>query len=214
MVSEKAAKAFDILTNRMGKNATAIQDLINKERTLDDKTSKLADTMRGFKIELSDLSNLQGTYNSRLGEFEDKSFDAMNALTAFKNKLTGEDSLSNALDQVAVNSMKKFEDSLVDGLKNGKLAFKDFADYVVEQLLRVAIQQMVVAQIVDPFRKFLGGFELFKSDTKVTSNEGGGYTGMGVRAGGIDGRGGFPAILHPNETVIDHNKGQAMGTTC
>lgn len=40
------------------------------------------------------------------------------------------------------------------------------------------------------------------------SFEGGGFTGMGVRAGGIDGRGGFPAILHPNETVIDHTKGQ------
>ena len=222
LVSDKAAQAFDSLTTRMGKNATAIQDLINKERTLDDKTKKLADTMRGFKIELSDLSNLQGTYNNQLGEFEDKSFDAMNALTAFKNKLTGEDSLSNALDQVAVNSMKKFEDSLIDGLKNGKLAFKDFADYVVEQLLRVAIQQMVVAQIVDPFRRFLGGFDLFSGSSSSTGGgvkrsggffEGGGYTGMGVRAGGIDGKGGFPAILHPNETVIDHTKGQGMGTT-
>ena len=43
--------------------------------------------------------------------------------------------------------------------------------------------------------------------------EGGGYTGMGARAGGVDGKGGFPAILHPNETVIDHNQGQGMGAT-
>ena len=48
---------------------------------------------------------------------------------------------------------------------------------------------------------------------QVYSFEGGGYTGMGVRAGGIDGKGGFPAILHPNETVIDHTKGQGMGAT-
>lgn len=41
------------------------------------------------------------------------------------------------------------------------------------------------------------------------SFNGGGFTGNGVRSGGIDGRGGFPAILHPNETVIDHNT--AMG---
>ena len=34
-----------------------------------------------------------------------------------------------------------------------------------------------------------------------------------ARAGGIDGRGGFPAILHPNETVVDHNKGQGIGAT-
>lgn len=36
---------------------------------------------------------------------------------------------------------------------------------------------------------------------------GGGYTGDGSRSGGVDGQGGFPAILHPQETVIDHTKG-------
>jgi hypothetical protein len=41
--------------------------------------------------------------------------------------------------------------------------------------------------------------------------EGGGYTGRGPRSGGIDGRGGFMAVLHPNETVIDHTKGQSGG---
>ena len=40
------------------------------------------------------------------------------------------------------------------------------------------------------------------------SFEGGGFTGHGPRTGGVDGKGGFPAILHPNETVIDHTKGQ------
>ena len=41
--------------------------------------------------------------------------------------------------------------------------------------------------------------------------EGGGFTGYGSRSGGVDGKGGFPAILHPNETVIDHTKGQSSG---
>jgi hypothetical protein len=40
------------------------------------------------------------------------------------------------------------------------------------------------------------------------SFEGGGFTGTGPRSGGVDGKGGFPAILHPNETVTDHTKGQ------
>jgi hypothetical protein len=35
----------------------------------------------------------------------------------------------------------------------------------------------------------------------IPSFAGGGYTGMGPSSGGVDGRGGFPAILHPNETV-------------
>ena len=37
----------------------------------------------------------------------------------------------------------------------------------------------------------------------AASFDGGGFTGMGARAGGLDGKGGFPAILHPNETVIE-----------
>lgn len=40
----------------------------------------------------------------------------------------------------------------------------------------------------------------------LASFDGGGFTGHGARAGGVDGRGGFPAILHPNESVIDHNR--------
>ena len=44
--------------------------------------------------------------------------------------------------------------------------------------------------------------------TSVSSFEGGGFTGKGSRSGGLDGKGGFAAILHPNETVVDHTKGQ------
>ena len=44
---------------------------------------------------------------------------------------------------------------------------------------------------------------------KAQSFEGGGYTGNRPRSGGIDGRGGFPAILHGNELVTDLTKGGA-----
>jgi hypothetical protein len=42
--------------------------------------------------------------------------------------------------------------------------------------------------------------------------DGGGYTGAGARSGGIDGKGGFYAVLHPDETVVDHTKGQRIAT--
>ncbi|NDD44819.1 MAG: hypothetical protein EBZ29_08740 [Synechococcaceae bacterium WB9_4xC_028] len=38
---------------------------------------------------------------------------------------------------------------------------------------------------------------------QAPSFAGGGYTGDAPRVGGIDGKGGFPAILHPRERVID-----------
>jgi hypothetical protein len=42
---------------------------------------------------------------------------------------------------------------------------------------------------------------------RVPSFAGGGFTGSGPRSGGVDGKGGFMAVLHPNETVTDHTKG-------
>jgi hypothetical protein len=45
----------------------------------------------------------------------------------------------------------------------------------------------------------------------LPSADGGGFTGMGARSGGLDGKGGFLAMLHPRESVLDHTKGQGMG---
>jgi tape measure domain-containing protein len=43
-----------------------------------------------------------------------------------------------------------------------------------------------------------------------SSFAGGGYTGDMPRIGGIDGKGGFMAIMHPQETVIDNHQGQQL----
>lgn len=45
----------------------------------------------------------------------------------------------------------------------------------------------------------------------LLSFEGGGFTGTGSRSGGMDGKGGFMAMVHPNETIIDHTKGGKSG---
>lgn len=41
---------------------------------------------------------------------------------------------------------------------------------------------------------------------KQPSFEGGGFTGSGPRSGGVDGHGGFPAIVHPDEYIFDSRK--------
>ena len=93
----------------------------------------------------------------------------------------------------------------------------------------MAIQQVIIAKLIDPFRSYIDDIfnvgDIAKGNSKTLQApqdileglmpkitlDGGGYTGMGARAGGVDGKGGFPAILHPNETVIDHTKGQTVG---
>lgn len=44
----------------------------------------------------------------------------------------------------------------------------------------------------------------------LPSFSGGGFTGTASRAGGLDGKGGFLAMMHPKETVIDHTRGQRV----
>ena len=47
----------------------------------------------------------------------------------------------------------------------------------------------------------------------VASFEGGGFTGRGARSGGMDGKGGFMAMLHPNEKITDMHNGGGSGIT-
>lgn len=162
-------------------------------KTLD----KAIDSVKNFKIAIKEDDD-DGDFVGGLTE----------KVSAFKDSLgVTQDNIDNAI----INTMKNFEDRIIEGLRNGKLAFKDFADFVVEQLVRIAIQEAIVKPLTDKASGFFSN--IFSRGDKTPSGEGGGYTGMGVRAGGIDGRGGFPAILHPNETVIDHTKGQGMGAT-
>ena len=47
----------------------------------------------------------------------------------------------------------------------------------------------------------------------LASYDGGGFTGAGARVGGMDGKGGKLAMLHPREKVIDLTRGQGEGTS-
>ena len=132
--------------------------------------------------------------------------------------------LEDGLVDVTENAMANFTDSFYDaisGAKNFKDAFKDMARSIVEDLSKLLIQYYITQQIFGAITSmFPGGGTTTSSGGGGggTGNfagtfEGGGFTGYGARSGGIDGKGGFPAILHPNETVLDHTKGQGQGVT-
>ena len=99
-------------------------------------------------------------------------------------------------------------DALTNFVETGKLQFKDFVQSLLRDIVRLQIR-MQMAKIfgffADPIKepKVIGPGGL-----STTNYDGGGYTGMGARAGGLDGKGGFLAMLHPQETVLDHTKGQ------
>jgi hypothetical protein len=101
------------------------------------------------------------------------------------------------------DALQDFFTSILDGSKSAKEALADLLRQLAEVQLRKALLGLGES----------GGWvgQAFSSLGQALSFDGGGYTGAGARSGGIDGRGGFPAILHPNETVIDHSRGQSGG---
>lgn len=79
----------------------------------------------------------------------------------------------------------------------------------------IAIQQGIALAAANPFPLNLAAMASVAAATAgLVSNissvamsfEGGGFTGSGPRTGGLDGKGGFMAMVHPNETIIDHTK--------
>jgi hypothetical protein len=114
------------------------------------------------------------------------------------------------------SSMESAFMSIVDGTKSTRDAFRAMAADIIKELYRVLVVQRLVAGISNAVSLFTGpapgSTASILGRPGVSSFAGGGYTGMGSRSGGVDGRGGFPAILHPNETVVDHSRGQGMGT--
>ena len=126
------------------------------------------------------------------------------------------------------NLTKQGLDGLTDSLAAGITGAADFADAmkamaksVVDSLIKMLIQKYIVDAAFGFITKgFSSGSPSvstvgMRQDAPAVpvipdnpfSYEGGGFTGYGARSGGIDGRGGFPAILHPNESVIDHQRG-------
>ena len=113
---------------------------------------------------------------------------ASNLTDAFKGIITG---------------AKSTEEALAD-------AFQGIADAFLDMAMKM-IQQWLVMQIMGIVgggggAAAGGGGSLAGLGKGMFSFAGGGYTGDGARSGGVDGQGGFPAILHPQESVVDHTK--------
>ena len=143
---------------------------------------------------------------------------------AESTRITNED-----IENYAASGLKKMEDGLIgliDGSKSASDAFKSMANSIISDLIRMQIRQSITSPIASALGSFIGGSSAVSTvngvpvenlmsrasadvsvGLPVPSYAGGGYTGFSSRSGGIDGKGGFPAILHPNETVIDHSNG-------
>ena len=147
-----------------------------------------------------------------------KAIDAMEkkqqALEDIKDKYEDiGNTIAGSMDQAfmsVVTDIDILKDSFEDMAFKVDRIFQDMARDIIAHLYQV----LVVQQMVRGFGGMLGKSSnpiLSAIGAGLESYDGGGYTGSGPRSGGLDGKGGYMAMLHPRETVIDHTKGQSTG---
>ena len=162
----------------------------------------------------------EGKDSSILKPFEDGLSNVQQAFKDWKTTVKDTDEIVQSFTTNALDGMTDALTAGITGAANFADAMKSMAKSVVDSLIKMLIQKYIVDAA---FGAITGAISGGQSATNAEfgyggslggsdpfSFAGGGYTGMGSRSGGVDGKGGFPAILHPNETVIDHNAGQSM----
>ena len=196
------------IINKSGRVRIGLKDVFDPEQVeaerirlealLEELLALKAEADKPFSLNLDD-------FKTNLGDIEKITTNSIQVVKTFAETVEGQ----------LTNAFKKFFDITSDGF----LKFKDLATSVARAVINELINVFIVQKLVGMITGSIGNigdtikFNRLTDNDTLFNGDGGGFTGMGVRAGGIDGRGGFPAIIHPNETVIDHTKGQSMGTT-
>jgi tape measure domain-containing protein len=152
------------------------------------------------------------------------------ALQAVLDKYPAIGAAADAASTLATSGISE----MIAGTKDAKEVFVDFLSSIADALMDTAKQMIAQYIAIGIARMFAGMGSSVATDAggwatsfatpqpgvgtgfnfdaaamtggTPWSFAGGGYTGNAPRAGGVDGQGGFPAILHPRETVIDHTR--------
>lgn len=226
---------FDINAGRLGKmTATQQQQLIDLAQKLDatklqteaekDLTKALADRITAEQASLAQLDNEYAalierlTANTPTMQFKAQQQDLAALQEAFSQGAITEQLYAEAVadrfdlnneklketktlaDDLGLTFASAFEDALVSG---GDLS--DVLKGLEQDIIRITARKLITEPLGNAVSGAIGG--LFAG----LSFDGGGYTGNSARVGGLDGKGGFMAMLHPQETITDHTKGQTAG---
>lgn len=155
--------------------------------------------------------DLQKKINQTITDTPVQPLEKVNAIV--KENITIVKSFADTVEGQLTNAFTDFFDLTTEKFGDFKELATSVARAVINELIQVFIVQKLVGMVKGSISDFQSGIEYNKltdGDT-LFDFDGGGFTGAGVRAGGLDGKGGFMAMVHPNETVVDHTKGQSVG---
>ncbi|MDH2326008.1 hypothetical protein QCN27_03915 [Cereibacter sp. SYSU M97828] len=182
----------------------AIQSLYQSTRTPEE-------TYRETVAELNDLLN-EGFFTEAVGGAETYE----RAMQAAKKTMDD-----------AARSSNKMGETIAQDFRNMVIDAKNAGDHLVNMVTGI-FTQVLNNMMAGPTRVLgdaasqfitgllpgfsIGGGPAVNTPTSAVGTgaiyDGGGYTGNRPRTGGLDGRGGFWAVMHPQERIYDESKGQ------
>ncbi|MFP5424692.1 MAG: phage tail tape measure protein [Gammaproteobacteria bacterium] len=134
---------------------------------------------------------------------EQQSDWSLGARAAFSTYLEQAQNVAGQTRTLFTNAFSNMEDAVVTFVKTGKLSFKDFADGVIEDLIRIQVRQAAAGFLGTAFGFLSGGSQSLGQGTMTGYSEtiassgfsGGGYTGDG---GKFEPKG----VVHGGEFVL------------
>ena len=209
------------------KQLAVIKEVREEEALRESRLKKIDQTVLGMSDqEYQRHLQMQAYVASRLAAPEEPVKHANKTNKAIKETIDLTRELTDAQkQQVAIadsvsGAFGDFFMGLVDGTTSAKDAFRSIAADIIQQLYRILVVEQLVQSIAGaitgafaPASAAGTGGSVAPPKRPTGVFDGGGYTGSGPRSGGLDGKGGFMAMLHPRETVVDHTKGQGAGGT-
>lgn len=126
--------------------------------------------------------------------------------------------IGDDIGDALVGGFKSAETAVGQFVKTGKLEFGDLVSSMLADMAKLASRRFIFGPLAAGLDAALGGIGgdggFFRNFAKgFNSFDGGGWTGNGPRIGGLDGRGGFLAMMHPQERVYDEYRGQRAPQT-
>jgi len=163
----------------------------------------LRDAMAGVKDETDETSSAVNLLNDSLADLDPEGGGGGSKVPkladAMEDTKTISQQLGEGLAGAFAGSLAQAT-SLKDAAERLRQSMQRLLQSIAETLFNQAFTQII--------SRFLPSFgPTPKLNLAAASFAGGGYTGNAARSGGLDGKGGFMAMMHPRETVIDHTRG-------
>ena len=222
--------------------AAGIKDQEAKDRERLKTEKKLEGMRTGFLSELELISQQESQRLTFVKGLDDSFFDAtrtredmitmierdsaLQRMRIAEEEQEKKQKIAEAGQQVVLQGLQMMASSFAEGTaaqKTAFLAYKSFAAAEAVISAELAAAKMLAMGVgifglgAIPASNLVRGMGYASAAIimaqAVASFEGGGFTGRGARSGGMDGKGGFMAMLHPNEKITDMHNGGGSGIT-